>query len=93
MPGPRCIVREPRFEEELRNLQPDSQQADEMLRALEWALSRAPEDGCPADDAQIVYTRNLREFGSGLPSFTVYYAFDDSRVWLLSIQHLSDLEL
>lgn len=64
-----------------------------MLTALEWYLARSPGSGCPTDDRGEVYTKNLREFDTLLPSYTVYYTFDDNTVWLLSITRLSDLEL
>ena len=66
----REVVRESRFEHELRRLIREAIPADEFVEAAEYLLARDPLIGSPVTEDASVY---------------FYYTFDESTVWLLSI--------
>ena len=81
---PRQVIREGRFERELRALISDAREADAYIEAAEFVLARDPKAGeqiapnsrvwglpmAPASDKQVA----------------LYYTFDDETVTLLSIR-------
>lgn len=76
----REVAYNPRFERELKLIEPDPRRAGEVLEALDWALARHPERGFPIPGTPYsvwpVYLRG-REC-------TVYYTYDAHRVELVS---------
>lgn len=60
--------------------------ADEFIEATEWALARQPEIGSPltTDDPPVWFLPTV-DVGR-LSPLTVYYTFDATHVYLLSIQ-------
>lgn len=84
MPVYRDIVRTERFERELQKLEEDPRRADEFTEAVEWTLARDPTSGTQIKDVPPIWFIPMVDipFGS---SVAIYYTFDDSRVWLLSI--------
>lgn len=84
----RTIVRDARFEAEMREIEGNVQKADEFLLGAETVLSRKPNTG--------------QHLGAGshvwfLPGYTadlaIYYTFDDERVYLLSIRKVPPIEV
>jgi hypothetical protein len=76
----RVVIKNPRFERELRETEPDPQRADEAVEAMEFALARHPERGFPVASFFLwpIYIRNLE--------YVVYYTFDDMQVELTSLR-------
>jgi hypothetical protein len=79
----RQVVREHRFERELRALIDEAIPADRFVEAAEFLLARDPLIGSPIDDDQLVYFLPMAPIGG--EQVSLYYTFDESTVWLLSI--------
>jgi hypothetical protein len=79
----RQVVREHRFERELRALIRDAIPADRFVEAAEFLLARDPLIGSPIDDEQLVYFLPMPPIEG--EQVSLYYTFDESTVWLLSI--------
>ncbi len=90
MPPPkmRTVVRDPRFEAEMKQIESHVEKADEFLRGAETILSRKPEAGHHLGGDSLVWF---------LPGYTVglsiYYTFDDEKVYWLSIRKISPIEI
>lgn len=80
----RTIVREHRFEEELRRIEPDARRADAFVKAAEWVLSRDPEQGIPLRPGSPIWLLFQMELPDS-PPLVLYYRFDDQTVYFLSI--------
>ena len=78
----RQVIREHRFERELRALIRDAIPADQFVEAAEYLLARDPLVGTPTDDL-LVWALPMAPVGNA--QIVLYYAFDNSTVWLLSI--------
>lgn len=81
---PRTVIREHRFDEELRRIEPDARRADAFVEAAEWALSRDPEQGIPVRPSSPIRLLFQMELPDS-PPLALYYRFDDQYVYLLSI--------
>jgi hypothetical protein len=81
----RSIIKEHRFEEELRAIEPDARRADDFVEAAEWTLSRAPIVGKQVAPESCVWLLPMNDV-SDSPPLDLYYTFDDERVYFLSIQ-------
>ena len=82
----RDIVRDPRFEQELAQIESDVQRADEFLEGAETILAREPQFGHRLGNSNVYF----------IPGWTIdlniYYTFDDERVILLSICRMAPPE-
>ena len=78
----RQVVREHRFERELRALIQDAIPADEFVEAAEFLLARNPLIGTHTEDP-VVWAMPMAPIRDA--QIVLYYAFSDSTVWLLSI--------
>lgn len=79
---PRHVIREHRFERELRGLIRDAQSADAFVEAAEFVLARDPLAGQETVNPPIwALPMPLVDQGQ----IVLYYMFDESSVWLLSI--------
>ena len=78
----RQVIREHRFERELRALIRDAIPADQFVEAAEYLLARDPLVGTPTDDL-LVWALPMAPVENA--QIVLYYAFDNSTVWLLSI--------
>jgi hypothetical protein len=78
----RQVIREHSFERELRVLIQDAIPADQFVEAAEYLLARDPLVGTPTDDV-LVWAMPMTPIGG--EQVVLYYAFDNSTVWLLSI--------
>ena len=78
---PRQVIRERRFERELRALISDARVADAYVEGAEFVLAREPEAGEPISPA--VWVMPMAPVKGR--QVALYYAFDESTVWLLSI--------
>jgi hypothetical protein len=78
----RQVIRELRFERELSSLIQDAIPADQFVEAAEYLLARDPLVGTPTDDV-LVWAMPMAPIGG--EQIVLYYAFDNSTVWLLSI--------
>jgi len=81
----RKIVREPRFDAELLQIEADLKRADELLSGVTWILQRDPERYGTRlsqwDDVWFIPAADVfpRSYG-------IYYTFNDTYVYLLSIR-------
>ncbi len=79
----RQVIREHRFEAELRRLIEEAIPADRFVEAAEFLLARDPLIGSPIDEHRLVYFLPMAPVED--KQVSLYYTFDDSTVWLLSI--------
>ena len=82
----RRAIREHRFERELRALIGNAIRADEFVEAAEFLLIRDPEIGFQAAAGSTVWFLPMAPIDD--VQVSLYYTFDDSTVWLLSIQRV-----
>ncbi len=80
---PRTVIREHGFEDELRVLIPSDIDADEYAEAAEFTLARDPEIGMPTAEDDVWFLTMAPIEGAQI---VLYYAFDESTVWLLAIR-------
>jgi len=78
----RQVVREHRFERELRSLIQDAIPADQFVEAAEFLLARNPLIGTHTQDL-VIWAMPMAPIRDA--QIVLYYAFSDSAVWLLSI--------
>jgi hypothetical protein len=78
----RQLIREPRFEEELRRLIAETIAADQFVEAAEFLIARDPLIGSQTEDPRVWAMPMALVEGAQV---VLYYTFDDSTVWLLSI--------
>jgi hypothetical protein len=79
----RRVIREHRFEEELRALIGDVISADEFVEGAEWLLARDPLIGLQIQSNSPVWFLPMAPIEGA--QISLYYTFDESTVWLLSI--------
>ena len=80
----RKIVCEARFDEELGSLAVGFRRADELIAGVKWVPARNPEFGTRIsvrDDIWVVPSIDVFE-----QPLVIYYTFNDTHVYLLSIQ-------
>lgn len=79
----REIIKERRFERELRAIEANPHRADELLEGVEFTLARDPREGVQlAPQCPVWFMPVGRDNTSGI---AVFYTFDNNRVILLSI--------
>ena len=78
----RQVIRERRFEEELRRLIAETIAADQFVEAAEFLIARDPLIGSQTEDPRVWAMPMALVEGAQV---VLYYTFDDSTVWLLSI--------
>jgi hypothetical protein len=83
----RQVIREPRFEEELRGLIAEAIPADQFVEAAEFLIARDPLIGSQTEDPRVCAIPMALLEGAQV---VLYYTFDDSTVWLLSITRISN---
>jgi hypothetical protein len=84
----RTVVRDPRFEAEMQQIERNVEKADEFLRGAETILSRKPEAGHHLGGDSHVW------FLSGYTvDLSLYYTFDDEKVYWLSIRKIPPIEI
>ncbi len=83
----RQVIREPRFEEELRRLIAETIAADQFVEAAEFLIARDPLIGSQTEDPRVWAMPMALVEGAQV---VLYYTFDDSTVWLLSIIRISN---
>ena len=81
----RTIIRDPQFEEELKQLIFHARRADEFVEAVEFLLARDPERGLQARPGSPVWTIPVQNVVDVTPVI-IYYTFNEEKVILLSIQ-------
>src|SRR5207244_10023510 len=81
----RQVVRERRFEDELRGLIAEAIAADQFVEAAEFLIARDPSIGSQTDDPN-VWAMPMALVGDA--QVVLYYTFDDRTVWLLSITRI-----
>lgn len=79
----REVIRERRFERELRRLIREAISADEFVEAAEYLLARDPLIGSLVAEDASVYFLPMAPVEDR--QISLYYTFDQSTVWLLSI--------
>ena len=83
----RQVIREPRFEGELRRLIAKVIAADQLVEAAEFLIVRDPLTGSQTEDPRVwAMPMALVE----VAQVVLYYTFDDGIVWLLSIVRISN---
>jgi hypothetical protein len=83
----RRIVREHRFEDELRELIAEAIAADQFVEAAEFLIARDPLIGSRTEDPRVWAMPMALVEG---PQVVLYYTFDERTVWLLSIIRISN---
>lgn len=83
----RQVVREGRFEDELRALIAEAIAADQFVEAAEFLIARDPLIGSQTEDPRVWAVPMALVEGAQV---VLYYTFDDSTVWLLSITRISN---
>lgn len=83
----RQVVRERRFEEELRELIAEAISADQFVEAAEFLISRDPLIGSQTEDPRVWAIPMALVEGAQV---VLYYTFDNNTVWLLSITRTSN---
>lgn len=83
---PRQVIREHRFERELRLLIRDPREADEYVEAAEFVLARDPQTGQRIALNSSVWALPMAVVRG--KQLVLYYTFDTSTVRLLSIAHI-----
>ena len=83
----RQVIREPRFEEELRRLIAEAIAADQFVEAAEFLIARDPLIGSQTEDPRVWAMAMALLEGAQV---VLYYTFDDSTLWLLSIIRISN---
>ena len=79
----RRVIREHRFERELRELIPDAAAADRFVEAAEFLIVRDPEVGFQLEPGSDIWFLPMAPING--VQVSLYYMFDESTVWLLSI--------
>lgn len=82
--GHRLVIREEQFERELRLLISDPIEADEFVRAAEWVLVNVPETGVLFRSGSPIWVLPMAPVDG--KQVTLYYAFDEETLWLISIR-------
>ena len=80
---PRSVVREHHFEKDLAALIGDLEAADDFVAGAEWLLAQNPEIGFPIAEDSAVWLLPMAPIEGA--QVALYYAFDDSTVWLISL--------
>jgi hypothetical protein len=83
---PRKVIREHHFERDLRGLIQDVEEADAFVEAAEFVLARDPEIGLRIAPDSNVWGLPMEPIGG--EEISLYYTFDESTVWLISIARL-----
>ena len=83
----RHVIREHRFERELRALIPDGRKADEFIEAAEYVIARDPHAGiCLPLLEPPLWLMPLPLIGG--EQVSLFYTFDETTVTFVSIQRL-----
>lgn len=84
---PRSIIREDAFEDELRLLIADAEEADEFTAAAEWVLAHEPHAGTLADDGPpAVWVLPMQPADN--EAIWLLYTFDESTVIFLGLRRI-----
>ncbi len=83
----RQVIREHRFEDELRGLIAEAIAADQFVEAAEFLIARDPLVGSETEDPRVWAIPMALVEGAQV---VLYYTFDDRTVWLLSITRISN---
>ena len=84
----RTVIREPEFEEQLRTLLDDVEEADDFTLSAELVLSYHPESGMSASvEGSIWYLPMALVRGQRV---SLFYCFDEHTVYFLSILAFDD---
>jgi hypothetical protein len=81
--SPRSVVREHHFEKDLAELIGDLEAADDFVAGAEWLLAQNPEIGFPIAEGSTVWLVPMAPIEG--EQVALFYTFDDSTVWLISI--------
>jgi hypothetical protein len=82
----RRVIREHRFERELEALIADAIESDQFVEAAEFLLARDPEVGGQIAPGSVVWFLPMAPIRGAQVS--LYYTFNESTVWLLSIARI-----
>jgi len=82
----RQIIEEHRFAGQLQDLIINSKRADDFVDGAKNILSLNPSQGKQTRPGGLIWFIPAEEGVPGLEDIAIYYAFDETRVWLLSIQ-------
>jgi hypothetical protein len=84
---PRDVIREARFDREAAAIDQDVRRMDEALRYVEMVVTVDPEFGIKADERGVWLAPIMfGDTSSGIQGATIFYAFDDVNVYLLSMR-------
>ncbi len=80
---PRSVIREHHFEKDLAEIAGDFEAADDFVAGAEWLLAQNPEIGFRIAPDSAVWFLPMAPVGD--TQLALYYTFDDSTVWLISL--------
>ncbi len=89
MASHREVVYTELFDSDRKELESSVERWDEIFRAVEWALCRAPEKG-QETSAYGIFARTTDDWPE-VPPLVVYYIFDENEVTVLSVR-LADID-
>ena len=81
--SPRSVIREHHFEKDLAAIIGDFEAADDFVAGAEWLLAQNPEIGFPIAEGSRVWFLPMAPVEDA--QVALYYTFDDSTVWLISL--------
>lgn len=85
-PPLRSVVREHHFEKDLAELVGDIEAADDFVAVAEWLLAQNPDIGFPIAKGSAVWFLPMAPIEEAqVAQVALYYTFDDSTVWLISL--------
>lgn len=74
---------EHRFEEELKQIEPNSKRADDLISGIDWVLARNPEEGNNINGSVVwqIVSRDIPK----RRHLVIFYTFNDENVFFLSV--------
>jgi hypothetical protein len=84
----REVIYEPEFDQQLKQVSPDFFRADEFIQGSEWVLARDPESGSRVSES--VWILPSIDIGRDNCKATIFYTFNDHKVWMLAIEVQAD---
>jgi len=85
----RDVVAESRFSQDLDNFREKYPQIDDVFMAVSWTLARDPRQGTPLPVAPDFYVFETTPIGN-VPAFWILYNFDEQKVYLQSIEPVTE---
>jgi hypothetical protein len=80
----RQVIEGKEFTDLLAGIEANAKRADELIDGIKWALSKDPRQGkCVLEPVWMISSSKY----ANMKPLSVYYAFNDRTVFLLSVKH------